>query len=298
MIVNNKSLGLLFLLIGFIVSAQQSNLEKANSYIKSNKIAQAKEILLLASQKNPDPKITERLGDVYGIEKDWDAASKYYKVLVDKYPENANYHFKYGGVLGMISLESKIRALTLLDDVKEHFKIACALDKEHLDVRWASIDLYLKLPGILGGSNEKAYQYSEELSTIAPIEGYLSKGFIEAERNNEKLAETYYQRALDVVVKNSFLDKNYRRKDIHYQIGDIAYQYKYQIKAGIDHMLVYKNLHTPESIIPLEDVYYRLAVLYRYQNNIEKATYYIEEAIVRNPNSKDFISENKKIKAL
>ena len=88
------------------------------------------------------------------------------------------------------------------------------------------------------------------------------------------------------------------RKDIHYQIGDIAYQYKYQIKTGIDHMLVYKNLHTPESIIPLEDVYYRLAVLYRYQKNKDKANYYIEEAIVRNPNSKDFISENKKIKAL
>ncbi|MCF8714027.1 tetratricopeptide repeat protein [Joostella atrarenae] len=288
----------ILMLIGYCLSAQNIALEQANTFIKENKITEAEQVLLSAYKKKPTPIITERLGDVYGIEKKWDDAATYYKILVDEYPKKANYHYKYGGVLGMISLENKIRALSLLGDVKKHFEIAANLDDEHLGVRWASIDLYLKLPGILGGSNDKAYKYSKELEAIAPIEGYLSRGFIEEERNNKELAATYYKRGLDVVSQNTYPDKNYRRQDIHYQIGKLAAQYNYKVNSGISHLLIFENLYTPESTIPLEDVYYQLAVLYRYQKNKEKANYYIDKAIKIHPNSKDFNSEKENINGL
>ncbi|MEL4306539.1 tetratricopeptide repeat protein [Joostella sp. CR20] len=290
---------MLFCMVFYPLAGQQNVvLDRANQLIKTNKISEAKKVLLQAYKKNDTPALTERLGDVYGIEKAWDSASFYYKKLVDANPKNATYHYKYGGVLGVISLENKMKALTLLGDVKEHFKLACELDDENLDARWASIDLYLKLPGILGGSNEKAYQYAEELYAIVPIEGYMSKSYIEAERKNKELAVVYAKRALDVVAKNDIPDASYKREETHYQIGVLASTYNYQLKAGVKHLLIFEKLYTPESIIPLSDVYYQLAKLYRLQQEKEKATTYIEKAVKLMPNSKEILSEKKEIQKL
>ncbi|QLE00576.1 tetratricopeptide repeat protein [Galbibacter sp. BG1] len=281
----------LIVLNGYSLSAQDSSLEQANSLIKKGSIKEARELLLASYNKRKDPKITERLGDVYGIEKNWDEASKYYKELVNQFPENANYHFKYGGVLGMIALESKIRALSVLGDVKKHFKKAAQLDPENLEVRWASIDLYLKLPGILGGSTDKAYQYSKELSSISPLEGFLSKAFIEKEEGNSDLAEVYNKRALDMVAEKGFPTRTYKRKDIHYQIGEVSANYNYKKQVGIHHLLTFESLYSPESVIPLSDVYMQLAKLYRLQNDKEKASFYLQKAKEVNPSDEKFEKE-------
>jgi hypothetical protein len=63
-------------------------------------------------------KTIEYLGDIAG-HKSWDKAIGYYKTS----PSEADYHFKYGGVLGMKAKDSnKFKALGMIDEVKSSFE--------------------------------------------------------------------------------------------------------------------------------------------------------------------------------
>jgi uncharacterized protein HemY len=68
----------------------------------------------------------------------------------------------------------------------------------HIDARWALIELYLKLPGVVGGSESKAIRYSE-LMRLSPVDGNLSRVTL---RNILKAkAEQYYKKA--IAIRNS-----------------------------------------------------------------------------------------------
>ena len=51
---------------------------------------------------------------------------------------------------------SKFAALGMLDDVENAFLTAAKLDSKHIESRWALVEFYLQIPGILGGSEKKA----------------------------------------------------------------------------------------------------------------------------------------------
>jgi hypothetical protein len=51
----------------------------------------------------------------------------------------------------------------MIGEIKESFEKAIKLNPAHIDARWALIELYIKLPGIVGGSETKALKYSNEL---------------------------------------------------------------------------------------------------------------------------------------
>ena len=51
-------------------------------------------------------KSLEYLGDIEGANKSWDKAMTYYDKLRKLKPSEANYHYKYGGCLGMKAKES------------------------------------------------------------------------------------------------------------------------------------------------------------------------------------------------
>lgn len=119
------------------------------------------------------------MGDIASYSKDWETAIDYYKNLVSMDEINANYHFKYGGATSMKALEiSKIRALFYVSDIREAFETAAILDPMHIDTRWALVEFYIQLPGIIGGSESKANEYANELGGISPVDGCLANGCI------------------------------------------------------------------------------------------------------------------------
>ena len=62
-----------------------------------------------------DDQMLEYLGDVYGFQSKWSNAAECYQRLAAAHPKNANYHYKYGGVLGrMAKGGSKLKALKLI----------------------------------------------------------------------------------------------------------------------------------------------------------------------------------------
>lgn len=142
-------------------------------------------------------KACEYLGDIAAHEKKWDKALHFYDLLLKEKPDNANYNYKYGGALGLKALElSKFQAAFYISDIKHYLKRAAALDKTHLGARWALLELYLKLPKILGGGTDVALGYANELKAISEIDGYLAYGHVYKEIENYKQAEKYLVKAL------------------------------------------------------------------------------------------------------
>ncbi|WP_418262095.1 tetratricopeptide repeat protein [Flavobacterium faecale] len=190
---------ILFLLFPVLLFSQ-SNYEKAKSAF--DKETTEKLRLKYESILKTDPnnlKALEELGDVAGLNKLWDKALAYYGRLKSLKPNEADYHYKYGGTLGMKALEvNKFKALGMIGDIKDSFEKAIALDSKHIEARWALIELYLKLPALIGGSESKAIVYSNQLLTISQVDGYLSRGHIEEYYNRFKSAEQYYKKAIEV----------------------------------------------------------------------------------------------------
>lgn len=142
-------------------------------------------------------KAIEYLGDIQGHQKHWQQAMVYYAKLTKLRPSEANYHYKYGGVLGMYAKEcNKFKALGMIGDIRKSFERAIVLDPKHIEARWALIELYLQLPGIVGGSESKAQRYAAELQTLSAVDGYLAKGRIAEYFERYATAEKFYKLAV------------------------------------------------------------------------------------------------------
>ena len=194
-----KLLLFLFLVLP-IMMYSQSNFEKAEKLFKEEKYSQAEAVFESVLKSNPsDLKTIEYLGDIAGQNKSWDKAIGYYKKLKQFKPSEANYYFKYGGVLGMKAKDSnKFKALGMIDEVKSSFEKAISLNPKHIESRWALIELYIQLPGIVGGSESKAIKYSNELLRLSAVDGYLSRGHIDEYFKRYKAAEMQYKKAIQV----------------------------------------------------------------------------------------------------
>jgi tetratricopeptide (TPR) repeat protein len=263
-------------------------------------------------------KAIELLGDSYGYQKKWDKAIDTYQILVEADENNANYHYKYGGVLGMKALENKLKAIGLIGDIKYSFEKAAELDKNHIDARWALVELYMELPGIVGGSIKKSMRYAQELEDLSKVDGYLAKGYIYEYDDDPELAEKYYKMAIkeggsltcyDKLTKFYNKKKNpkaaietiesaqekHKRNALHYQIGKVAAEYNVELQKGEKCLNTYLNNYSAEDGVPKAWANYRLAQIHFHKKNKEKALIYIDLAIAELPKIKPFKVQKEKI---
>ena len=210
----------------------QSNFEKAEQLLESGKIEQARVLFESILKENPSHlKAIEYLGDIAGQNKSWDKALFYYKKLKQLQPDEANYYYKYGGALGMKAKEvNKFKALGMIDEIKSSFEKAIILDPKHKESRWALVLLYVQLPGIIGGSEAKAVAYSNELMRLSPLEGYLSKGYIEEYFGRNKKAELNYIKAFELTNSKLAFQKLYNLYLYKMKNSDKAKQLKEQFE--------------------------------------------------------------------
>lgn len=189
----------------------QSDYEKGEVLFKQKKYVTAQFFFQNHLKQNPsDLKTIEYLGDIAGHQKQWDEAISYYKKLKVQFPKSANYHYKFGGALGMKAKSvSKFKALGMIDDVKEAFETAAILDKKHIETRWALVMLYIELPGIVGGSETKAQKYADELLKLSIVDGYLAKGYIDVYFKRYTKAEIHLKKAHEIGRSKTTFEKLY-----------------------------------------------------------------------------------------
>ena len=208
---------LTFLLLFPLLIWSQSDYGKAEKLFEAGKYDQARPIFESFLKENPSHlKTLEYLGDIAGHQKSWDKAIVYYRKLKQLKPSEANYYYKYGGVLGMKAKESnKFAALGMIGEVKASFEKAIELNPKHIEARWALVMIYIQLPGIVGGSETKAIKYSNELLKLSPVDGYLSRGQIEEHFKRYAAAEQQYKKAIaagSTKTGGQMLDNLYKNK--------------------------------------------------------------------------------------
>ena len=282
----------------------QTSFENAETFIAKKEFVKAEAEMSVFLEDNPnDLKAIELLGDAYGHQKKWDDAIGQYQVLKQKRPNNANYHYKYGGALGMKALSiSKIRALGIIGDVKDAFHKAAQLDPKHIEARWALVELYVSLPGVIGGSFSKALSYAEQLEELSKVDGYLAKGYVYEYDDEPELAEKYYRLAIkeggsvtcyekltefyegqeqpEKAISNlEEAKQKHQRNAMHYQIGKVSADYNIQLDKGEKCLKAYLSNHSAKDGVPKEWAYYRLSQIYKHRNNSTEALVWINKAI-------------------
>jgi len=306
-----KHLRLFLLLAPFSLMAQTS-FEVAENYFEQEQFSKAKPLFEKYLTAHPNnSKTREYLGDIAGYAKDWDTSIDYYEVLVDDDNNNANYHFKYGGAMGMKALEiNRIRALGYIGTIKKHFQKAAQLDPNHIEVRWALVEFYIQLPGIIGGSEKKAIKYANQLAKISPVDGYLANGYIAEYSNRPRDAERHYKNAISVggsphtyqKLANHYEKNNqpkaaletastslkiHKRNQLNYQIGKIAAQYNLDAELGISCLQAYIKNHSVKDGVPKDWAYYRLAQIYKNLGKKQSALHWIDKALANRSNFKE-----------
>ncbi|MDO5972117.1 tetratricopeptide repeat protein [Flavivirga aquimarina] len=313
---------LLLFLFPFMALAQ-SNLIEVEALLKQQQFKKAEQFVSYYLKTHPNNlKAIELLGDAYGHQKKWDDAIIQYKKLIKYKESDANYHYKYGGALAMKVLSiSKLKALGIIGDVKEAFLKAAELDKNHIDTRWALVELYMQLPGILGGSKSKSLYYAQELEALSKVDGYLAKGYVYEYDDEPELAETYYKMAIkegeSVTCYNKLTNfykneeepekaietieaahRKHQRNAMHYQIGKVAAEYNIELQKGEQCLHTYLENYSAEDGVPKAWAHYRLAQIHMHKKNKQEALKYIELAIAELPKIEPFKEQKEKILGL
>ena len=297
----------------------QEKLDEIETLFEQKQFKKAEtEITNFLKEHSDNNRAIELLGDAYGYQKKWDEAIIQYKKLVESKPNIANYHYKYGGVLGMKALQNKFKALGFIGDVKNAFIKAAELDKNHIDTRWALVDLYMQLPGIFGGSKSKSLKYAQELENLSKVDGYLAKGYVYEYDDEPELAETYYKMAIHEGGSLTCFNKlttlyetenkpqkainnleaaqdKHQRNALHYQIGKVAAEYNIELEKGEQCLQTYLKNYSPKDGVPKAWAHYRLAQINAHKNNKETALKHIDLAIAQLPKIKPFKLEKAKI---
>lgn len=279
------------LFFSVVVFSRQHPMPEARSPVNNSWFVEHKQNV---QKTSTDKKSLEERGDAYGRKYQWDKAAECYKQLLERYPDVADYHYKYGGFLGMMALENKFKAMGLIGDIKRAFKKAAELDVKHLGARRALVELYIQLPGILGGSRKKALHYAEELEKIVKTEGYLAKGYIYEYDHQPEKAGKYHILALEHLNSAKELSKS----QLHYKIGQLCGDYVMKLDEGLFHLQKYIQNNTAYYETELPIAYCAMAKLYRLKNEKEKAMQWIDKALDKTPDFKAALKEKAFIEAL
>jgi tetratricopeptide (TPR) repeat protein len=273
----------------------QNTLAIAEGYMAAGAFGKAEKTLLEAPDTQTDPGLRSLLGEVYGYQLQWDKAIDVYRELTNDYPQDPQYRFRYGGVLAKKAQNSNpFIALSLLGRIKSSFKKTLALDPDHLGAYWALIDLYVSLPGVVGGSMAKAYDYASALKKLSPIDGYLALGYIYEYDGEQDEARKNYIEALKLLDDLKVIERN----QLNYQIGKICSEFDLELDRGILHLKEYANHYTVLDGVPLEWAYYRLAKIYRKKSNKDEAMMWIDKSLELSPDLKPALKEKVAIERL
>lgn len=273
-------------------------------------------------KENPNDLLAyEYLGDVYAAQNKWDDAIDIFENLLNQKPDNADYNYKYGGSLGLKAKSSdKFTALFLLSDVKKYLKRAADLDENHIDVRWALLELYLELPGVIGGSISKAKNYASQLERISPVDGALAFGKIADYQEDFKTAETHYLKAVEIggssicYTKLIELYEKYNKYDkalnytseaakksnlnkFNFKYAEISIKSNLNTKTAISYIDQYIQNYNKDSK-NLDEAFILKSKLHHQLGQIDEAKFCLQKALAYNPSSAQAKSELQRIEQL
>ena len=281
-----KKVFLLFMLFLGVGSYSQSSMLEIESALDQGRLVTAKKLLHQRVSENPgDAVALAYLGDIAGFEKDWDASMALYKNLVLMHPDNADYSFKYGAALGMKALSiSKIQSVIYISDIKKYLEKAVELEPKHVEARRVLVELYIKLPGILGGSFDKAQGFASELEDLNRVDYFLAQAFIAKEEEGLAESEIFFKKALEA---HQNLAGYKKRNILNYELGKAASDYEINPQYGLKLLNEYIANYGYKDIYSLEWAYFHKAKLQAVLMHKSEAIKSIDKALTLRGNFKE-----------
>lgn len=250
----------IYFLITFSTFSQENIKAIENLIVEKDYEGAKKSLELLISKGEQNFYVVELLGDVYGHLKKWELAQNQYAKLLDYDKRNADYHYKYGGASAMRALKmNKIAVLPLISEIKESFQNAISYNPKHIDARWALLHLYLKLPFVFGGGNQKALHQANEIMKLSTVDGYLALGVVYSHKDEFKLSKQNFMSALhighskvcylslsELYEKKEYFSKSYdilvegyeknKTHDFLFLLAKLSYDHKFNLTDGLNYL--------------------------------------------------------------
>ena len=103
-----------------------------------------------------------------------------YKELVNLKPDNFNYNYKLAATLAAkIEIMPRIRAAAYVPEMLTQLEKTYEMDNSSLNLNWIMLQVYLEVPGFLGGGKRKARKIVENISNISENEGKKAQNVYE-----------------------------------------------------------------------------------------------------------------------
>ena len=276
----------LFLLFVSLARSQDSTPNVSYSFKSDLNYQKTLNRLKTSFNKTKDKKLLDSISHLSFNHKDWENSIKYLQMSLDIKP-NSKYFFLLGAASGYRSLEVSLFSSTkYVKIMRGAFQEAVNLEPKNILFLIAQVDVLVSIPLILGGSIDEAKSYVYRIKELDPIEGLVAEGLFYEKTNDIEKAGKIYNKLFHSLSSNfnscsdsflSYLKKS--RRNLAYDIGRIASDYKLDPEWGICVLSFYEKSHILRDSIPLPWVYYHIAKLEKMKGNISRMKTFISKII-------------------
>ncbi len=173
----------------------QNNLKKAKELAKNKNYEKAKKILEeIVDKDETNAEAFFILGQMNMALRDFEEASDNFEDAVELDKGNSNYHFWLGRAYGADAQQSSIITKAMLaPKIKKQFEIAVALDSNNIGAKVGLAHFYLRAPGIMGGSIDKAMEQGKILLQLDEPNGRIILAQVYQAKDKPELADEQYE---------------------------------------------------------------------------------------------------------
>ncbi|HYR45604.1 MAG TPA: tetratricopeptide repeat protein [Thermoanaerobaculia bacterium] len=177
--------------------APSSRTDEAVRLFDARQFDRARPLLEAALREDPgDARAASYLGRLLLASDELDAAVESLEKSVSLEEGNAEYHLWLGRAYGQKAIRASVlKQPALARKVRKEFERTSQLDPDSLEARFGLIEYYLRAPGVLGGSLEKAREQAREIARRDALQGHRAAGRLAEHEKRFDAALDEYERA-------------------------------------------------------------------------------------------------------
>ena len=295
-----RSLFLALILTAPIAAHAQTTADGV-ALFEARRYAEARGALEAAAKANgKDARAAYYLGRIALVDGDAGKAEHWLERAVKLDGGKAEYHHWLGRAYSREALRAgKLRQMKLAGRIRDEFSTAVSLDPDNVEARFDLLQYYIVVPGIMGGSEEKAREQAAEIARRNRFRGHLATGAIAERKKDNAGAEREYTAAVAAYpdsLQGSYTLGTYyarrgdwerafavcerliaERKDPvgKYYFGRIASMSGQRLDRGAELLGEYLQRRPDDTDPSLASAHYRLGLIYEKQGkrDLAKAEY-------------------------